>query len=71
MSEGKERAQSRLENLKAIEPLISSLRVLSLSTMQMAMNRQSTLDEYATRFNEVADMVRGTVDRKTTTPADE
>jgi ATP synthase F1 gamma subunit len=69
MSEGKERAQSRLENLKAIEPLISSLRVLSLSTMQMAMNRQSTLDEYATRFNEVADMVRGTVDRKTTTPA--
>ena len=64
MSEGKERAQSRLENLQAIEPLISSLRVLSLSTMQMAMNRQRTLDEYAGRFNEVANLVRKTVDRK-------
>lgn len=57
MGEGKERAKDRLENLQAIEPLISSLRVLSLSTMQMAMNRQKSLDEYAARFNEVADQV--------------
>lgn len=64
MSEGNERAQSRLENLQAIEPLISSLRVISLSTMQMAMNRQATLDEYAGRFGEVADLVRKSVDRK-------
>ena len=58
MAEGKERAKARLENLQAIEPLISSLRVLSLSTMQMAMNRQKSLDGYAARFNEVADQVR-------------
>lgn len=58
MGEGKERAKDRLENLQAIEPLISSLRVLSLSTMQMAMNRQKSLDDYAARFNEVADQVR-------------
>ena len=57
MAEGKERAKARLENLQAIEPLISSLRVLSLSTMQMAMNRQKSLDDYAARFNEVADQV--------------
>ena len=57
MGEGKERAKARLENLQAIEPLISSLRVLSLSTMQMAMNRQKSLDDYAARFNEVADQV--------------
>lgn len=57
MAEGKERAKDRLENLQAMEPLISSLRVLSLSTMQMAMNRQKSLDEYAARFNEVADQV--------------
>ena len=57
MGEGKERAKARLENLQAIEPLISSLRVLSLSTMQMAMNRQKSLDGYAARFNEVADQV--------------
>lgn len=54
MSEGKERAQSRLENLEVIEPLLSSLRVLSLSTMQMAMNRQQMLDKYAARFNALA-----------------
>jgi len=64
MSEGKERAQSRLENLQAIEPLISSLRVLSLSTMQMANNRQSALDEYAGRFYEVARLVRRMVRQK-------
>lgn len=64
MSEGKERAQSRLENLQAIEPLISSLRVLSLSTIQMANNRQSALDEYAGRFYEVARLVRRMVSQK-------
>jgi len=71
MSEGKERVQSRLENLQAIEPLISSLRVLSLSTMQMATNRQGMLDEYAGRFNQVANLVRKTVDRKEVKPAQE
>jgi len=65
VSEGKERAQSRLENLQAIEPLISSLRVLSLSTMQMATNRQGMLDDYAERFNEVAGLIRKTANRKT------
>ena len=71
MAEGKERAQARLENLSAIEPLISSLRVLSLSTMQMAMNRQSSLDEYARRFNEVADLVRRIAVRKAAAHASE
>ncbi len=71
MSEGKERAQARLENLSAIEPLISSLRVLSLSTMQMAMNRQGSLDEYARRFNEVAQLVRRIANRKAAVPAPE
>ena len=63
MAEGKERAQARLENLQTIEPLLSSLRVLSLSTMQMAMNRQQTLDEYAARFNDVADLVSRIIKR--------
>lgn len=63
MSEGKERASARLENLQAIEPLLSSLRVLSLSTMQMAMNRQQMLDQYAERFNEIAREVMRRVDQ--------
>ncbi len=35
-----DRAEARLENLEAIEPLLGSLRVLSLSTMQMALNKR-------------------------------
>ncbi len=75
MSEGKERASARLENLQAIEPLLSSLRVLSLSTMQMAMNRQQNLDKYASRFEDVAKEVMRHVDqsklvRKLETPDD-
>jgi len=58
MSEGKERAEARLSNLEAIEPLLGSLRVLSLSTMQMALNRQASLSEYAERFTVVAEQVR-------------
>ncbi len=54
MAEGKERAQARLENLEAIEPLLGSLRVLSLSNMQMALNRLESLDQYLERFNSIA-----------------
>ena len=54
MAEGKERAQARLENLEAIEPLLGSLRVLSLSTMQMAQNRLESLELYSERFNMIA-----------------
>lgn len=54
MSEGKERAQARLENLEAIEPLLGSLRVLSLSTMQMAQNRLESLELYSERFTIIA-----------------
>ncbi len=44
------RAKGRLENLKAIEPLLGSLRVLSLSTMQLATNRQESIQAYASKF---------------------
>lgn len=68
MSEGKERAEARLSNLEAIEPLLGSLRVLSLSTMQMALNRQATLSEYAERFSLVAAQVRFLVGDKLVKP---
>ncbi len=64
MSEGKERAEARLSNLEAIEPLLGSLRVLSLSTMQMALNHQASLSEYAERFSLVAAQVRYLVGNK-------
>ncbi|HNZ15610.1 MAG TPA: F0F1 ATP synthase subunit gamma [Anaerolineaceae bacterium] len=53
-----DRAEARLENLEAIEPLLGSLRVLSLSTMQMALNRQQSLKEYKGRFLEIARLLR-------------
>ncbi len=53
-----DRAEARLENLEAIEPLLGSLRVLSLSTMQMALNRQQSLKEYKRRFLEIARLLR-------------
>jgi len=53
-----DRAEARLENLEAIEPLLGSLRVLSLSTMQMALNRQQSLKEYKGRFLEIARFLR-------------
>lgn len=60
MAEGKERDQARLENLETIEPMLGSLRVLSLSTMQMALNRLATLDQYAQRFHSIAVQLRHT-----------
>jgi ATP synthase F1 gamma subunit len=68
MSEGKERAEARLSNLEAIEPLLGSLRVLSLSTMQMALNRQASLSAYAERFSLVAAQVRFLVGDKLVMP---
>lgn len=68
MAEGKDRAEARLANLQAIEPLLGSLRVLSLSTMQMALNRQVTLAEYADQFAVVAQQVRNAVGEKLELP---
>lgn len=54
MSTGKEQAQSRLANLKAIEPMLSAMRVLSLSNMQMALKRLGALSKYNDRFTRLA-----------------
>ena len=53
MSELNERAVDRLENLHHIEPLLSSLRILSLSTLQMAQNRLEALHLYKQEFEQV------------------
>lgn len=64
MSEGKERAEARLSNLEAIEPLLGSLRVLSLSTIQMVLNRQESLTAYGEQFSLVAAQVRAQAGEK-------
>jgi F-type H+-transporting ATPase subunit gamma len=64
MSEVSERAGNRLENLKAIEPLISSLRILSLSTMQMAINRQQLLHTYRQEYYHVLGYLMNATSKK-------
>lgn len=54
MSETLERLLSRLENLEAIEPLVSSMRILSLSTVQFAMNRREFLETYESEYLQIA-----------------
>ncbi len=46
-----ERAEARLANLNNIEPLLGSLRVLSLSSMQMALNRKTNLQNYKRQYH--------------------
>ncbi len=50
MSDNSERIKGRLENLQAIEPLVSSMRVLSMSNMQLATNRVEILQQYKKDF---------------------
>jgi F0F1-type ATP synthase gamma subunit len=53
MSETLERLLSRLENLEAIEPLVSSMRILSLSTVQFAINRREFLETYQSEYLQI------------------
>lgn len=58
MAEANDRAQDRLDNLEAIEPLLGSMRVLALSTMQMALKRMEALNKYLEHFNEILGQLR-------------
>lgn len=65
MSDTTERAQDRLENLEAIEPLVASLRILALSNMQMAQNRLVSLRQYKSEFEQVLGFLIGKFGRHT------
>jgi F-type H+-transporting ATPase subunit gamma len=52
-----ERAEARLANLNNIEPLLGSLRVLALSSMQMALNRKANLNDYKTEYYRILSMI--------------
>lgn len=46
MTDNAERAISRLENIKAIEPLLSALRTISMGTWQSALKRINQISNY-------------------------
>lgn len=58
MSEVSERVLDRLDNLENIEPLLGSLRILSLSTMQMALNRKSLLQTYKDEYYHILSLLQ-------------
>ena len=53
MSELSERAESRLKNLKVIEPLLGALRTLSLSTWQMALKRKDLVRQNKYNYHQI------------------
>ena len=50
MSQDLERIQSRLENVRAVGPILAALRTISLGSWQMALNRLRSLREYSDRL---------------------
>lgn len=53
MSHNFERAKARMNNLKAIEPLLSALRTLSMSTWQLAQNKITNIKNYEENYNHI------------------
>jgi len=53
MSQNFETAVSRLNNLQAIEPLLSALRTMSMGAWQMTQKRLATLDRYKGNYDHI------------------
>jgi F-type H+-transporting ATPase subunit gamma len=48
-----ERAKTRLNNVRTVEPILSALRTISLGTWQVALNRKETVHHYAERLTAI------------------
>ena len=53
MSQSFERAKSRLDNIKAIEPLLSALRTMSMGAWQMANNKIANMEKFETNYDSI------------------
>ncbi|MDY6867484.1 MAG: F0F1 ATP synthase subunit gamma, partial [Chloroflexota bacterium] len=53
MSQNFERAQSRLNNIKAIEPLLSALRTISMGNWRVAQRKIADMKEYEKNFSHI------------------
>lgn len=65
MSEVSERVLDRLDNLENIEPLLGSLRILSLSTMQMALNRKTLIQTYKEEYYHILSQLQDALPKNT------
>lgn len=53
MTQSFESAKSRLDNIKAIEPLLSALRTMSMSAWQMAINKIANMKKYEENYDRI------------------
>lgn len=53
MSQSYERIVARLNNLRAIEPLLGALRTISMGTWQMAQNKLNRLSDYQENYQQI------------------
>ncbi len=53
MSQDFERVKSRLDNIKAIEPLLGALRTMSMGTWQLALKKLESMAQYEQYLDEI------------------
>ncbi len=53
MTQSFERAKSRMDNIKAIQPLLSALRTMSMSAWQMANNKIANMKKYERSYDRI------------------
>ena len=53
MAQNVERAKMRLDNIQSIEPLLGSMRTISMGTWQMALNKIAKINQYEAFYNQV------------------
>jgi F-type H+-transporting ATPase subunit gamma len=64
MSDSLEQATSRLNNIRAIEPLLSAMRTISLGTWQMALRTLAKFDSFENQLESIMSELIPYVDRK-------
>ncbi|MFN2303467.1 MAG: F0F1 ATP synthase subunit gamma [Anaerolineales bacterium] len=57
MTQNVERANSRLGNIQSIEPLLSSLRTISMGTWQIALNKITKVNQCEAFYDEILDQI--------------
>lgn len=55
MANGSSQTEDRLANLRNLEPLLSSMRILALRTVQITLNRLKNLESYRANFSQYLD----------------
>jgi F-type H+-transporting ATPase subunit gamma len=64
MAQTFERAKSRLNNIRAIEPLLGALSTLSMGTWQLALNKIAQMQQYEENFDHILLAILPKIDQR-------